>query len=109
LDLDKGGIRAMSYVPWLERYLLVAQQAKKKDTSNRPFRLWQWDGPSGAAPRPLQIPNIDLRNTEGITPVRLGERDYLLLVSDDGNRTRNRPGHYLIVPREVLELALQAE
>lgn len=109
LDLDKGGIRAISYVPWLERYLLVTQQAKKKDTSNRPFRLWLWQGPGGAAPHSLQIPNTDLRNTEGVTPARLGGRDYLLLVSDDGNRTRNRPGHYLLVPREELDLVLQAE
>lgn len=109
LGLGKGGIRAISYVPWLERYLLVTQQAKKKATSNRPFRLWLWEGSGGAAPRPLQIPDIDLRNTEGITPVRLGGRDYLLLISDDGNRNRDRPGHYLIVPREVLDLALQAE
>ena len=109
LDLDKGGIRAISYVPWLEQYLIVTQQAKKKGTSDRPFRLWQWGGPGGTAPRPLQIPSIDLRNTEGVTPIRFDGRDYLLLVSDDGNRTRDRPGHYLIVPREVLEFALQAE
>jgi len=109
LDLGKGGIRAISYVPWLERYLLVTQQAKKKGTSKRSFRLWQWGGPGGAAPRPLEISDIDLRNTEGITPVRLGERDYLLLISDDGNRNRDRPGHYLLVPREALDLALQSE
>ena len=109
LDLGKGGIRAMSYVPWLERYLLVTQRAKKKGTSDRPFRLWLWGGPGGAAPRPLKIPDIDLRNTEGITPVRLGEREYLLLISDDGNRNRDRPGHYLLVPREALDLALQAK
>ncbi|MDJ0806993.1 MAG: DUF3616 domain-containing protein [Gammaproteobacteria bacterium] len=109
LDLDKGGIRAMSYVPWLGRYLLVTQKAKKKGTSDRPFRLWLWGGPGDAAPRPLKIPDLDLRSTEGITPVRLGGDDYLLLVSDDGNRRRNRAGHYLLVPREALNSALQAE
>jgi hypothetical protein len=109
LDLAKGGIRAMSYIPWLERYLLVTQQAKKKGTSDRPFRLWLWGGPGGAAPRPLKIPDIDLRSTEGITPVHLGGRDYLVLVSDDGNRNKDRPGHYSLVSREALDLALQAE
>ncbi|MBM9520330.1 DUF3616 domain-containing protein [Desulforhopalus vacuolatus] len=109
LNLDKGGIRAITYVPRLDIYLLVTQKARKKGTSDRPFQLWLWDGRDGAAVRPLQIPDISLRNTEGITPVRLGGRDYLLLVSDDGNRSRNIPGHYMLLPLSALGLPLQPE
>ena len=109
LNLDKGGVRAITYVPRLDSYLLVTQKARKKGTSDRPFRLWLWDGRDGAGVRPLQIPDISLRNTEGITPVRLGGRDYLLLVSDDGNRSRNIPGHYMLLPLAALGLPLQPE
>ena len=109
LDLDKGGIRAMTYVPRLDSYLLITQKARKKGTSDRPFRLWLWDGRDGAAVRPLELPDISLRNSEGITPVRLGGRDYLLLVSDDGNRSRNIPGHYMLLPLAALGLPLQPE
>lgn len=109
LNLDKGGVRAITYVPRLDSYLLVTQKARKKGTSDRSFRLWLWGGHDGAVARPLEIPGISLRNTEGITPVRLGGRDYLLLVSDDGNRSRNTPGHYMLLPLTSLGLPLQPE
>ena len=109
LDLDKGGIRAMTYVPMLDSYLLVTQRAKKKGPSGRPFRLWIWSGSGRDAAYPLEPPGINLRNTEGITPVRLGERHYLLLVSDDGNRNRDLPGHYLLLPLEALGLPLKRQ
>ena len=103
LDLDKGGIRALSYVPGLDSYLLVTQHAKRKGTSDRPFRLWIWRGRDDDPPRPLEIPGINLRKTEGITPVRHGGRDFLMLVSDDGDRARERPGHFLLLPLDALE------
>ena len=107
LDLDKGGIRAISYVPRLDSYLLVTQRAKKRGTSSKPFRLWIWSGRAGEPARPLEIPGISLRNTEGITPVRHAGRDYLLLVSDDGNRAKELPGHYLLLPMDALGLPLR--
>lgn len=106
LDLDKGGIRAISYVPRLENYLLVTQRAKKRATSGKSFRLWSWSGQGNDPARPLQIPGLNLRNTEGITPVHHGGRDYLLLVSDDGNRAKELPGHYLLLPLDALGLPL---
>ncbi len=107
LDLDKGGIRAISYVPSLDSYLLVTQRAKKRDTSGKAFRLWIWTGRDDDPARPLQIPGLSLRNTEGITPVRHAGRDYLLLVSDDGNRAKELPGHYLLLPLDALGLPLK--
>ncbi len=107
LDLDKGGIRAISYVPKLESYLLVTQRAKKRGTSGKSFRLWTWSGHGFDPARPIQIPGLDLRNTEGITPVRHNGRDYLLLVSDDGNRAKESPGHYLLLPLATLGLPLK--
>ncbi len=109
LDLDKGGIRAISYVPRLDSFLLVTQRAKKRDTSGKAFRLWIWTGHDGDPARPLQIPGLSLRNTEGITPVRHGGRDYLLLVSDDGNRVKELPGHYLLLPLDALGLPLKPQ
>ena len=106
LDLDQGGIRAISYVAPLDSYLLVTQRSKKKGTSGRPFRLWSWSGQRGSPARPVQIPGIELRNTEGIAPIRHEQRDYLMLVSDDGDRAEKRPAHYLLVPLGALGLPL---
>ncbi len=109
LDLDKGGIRAISYVPRLDSYLLISQRAKKRDTSGKSFRLWSWTGHDGDPPSPLEIPGISLRRTEGITPVRHAGREYLLLVSDDGNRAKELPAHYLLLPMEALGLPLKPQ
>jgi len=109
LDLDEGGIRAITYVPRLDSYLLVTQRAKKKGPSGRAFRLWIWSGRDREAAYPLKTPGINLRSTEGIAPVRLGERDYLVLVSDDGNRSRDLPGHYSLLPLEALGLPLKPQ
>ncbi len=98
LDLDKGGIRAMTYHPGLKRYFLVTQKAKKTQSSKRAFRLWSWSGQAAQPAHEVRLPGLELRNTEGITPIRLGKQAYLLLVSDDGDRTRQRPAHYLLLP-----------
>ncbi len=104
LDLAKGGIRAISYVAELDSYLLVTQRAKKRDTSGKSFRLWTWSGRPGDPARPLRIPGDGLRNTEGIVPLRHDGRDQLLLVSDDGDRTRERPAAYRLIPLDDLDM-----
>ena len=35
------------------------------------------------------------------------DKDYLVLVSDDGNRDKELPGHYLLLPLEALGLPLR--
>jgi len=95
LDLDKGGIRALTYDPELEGYLIVSRREDKK---GKPFKLWFWSGDPAVAPERVSIAGVEnINRAEGITPfIQDGERR-LLIVFDDGNRLRRIGGHYRIV------------
>lgn len=108
LDLDKGGLRAMSFIPALNRYLLVAQKANRKTASNREFRLWEWGGPTDPTPKEIRLPGLSLRNAEGIAQIRHMDNIYVMMVSDDGDRRKGKAGHYLLVPVETIARALPA-
>jgi hypothetical protein len=100
LDLKGGGIRALSYDPYLGGYLIVSRRPGKA------FKLWFWDGVRGSKPRRIRVANIkDLRQAEGITPVRLHDNPQgILIVSDDGDEERGRPGHYVFVSYEQIAI-----
>lgn len=94
LDLDGGGIRGMSWVPRLKAYLLISGHAGGGD---RPFRLWSWSGDPAQSPRPFTVRGLTMmRHPEGIATVNIAGVERLLLVSDDGDQSARRSGHYLI-------------
>lgn len=98
LDLEGGGIRAMSYDQHLGGYLIISRKPGKK------FKLWLWSGDADNSPKRLHVPDLkNLRNTEGVTPVRLhGGQIGILLVSDDGNGKKGEPGHYVFLRYDQL-------
>lgn len=98
LDLDGGGIRALSYDPHLGGYLIVSRKPGKA------FKLWLWRGEADAKPQRIRSADIkDLRQAEGITPVRLNDEALgILIVSDDGDETKRKPGHYLFLSYEQI-------
>ena len=100
LDLAGGGIRGMSYDPHLGGFLIISRKPKKS------FKLWLWSGKADDSPRRLRIPGIkDLRRAEGVTPVTIDDKPAgILIVSDDGMGLRRKPGHYLFVRYEDLEM-----
>lgn len=100
LDLKGGGIRALSYDPYLAGYLIVSRKPGKA------FKLWLWDGEPGSAPQRIKAAGIkDLRQAEGITPVRLNDEPRgILIVSDDGNGAQGKPGHYLFLSYEQIAI-----
>jgi len=100
LDLKGGGIRALSYDPYLGGHLIIGRKPGKA------FKLWLWDGTAGSSPRRLRAADIkDLRQAEGITPVTLdNEPRGLLIVSDDGDGMRGKPGHYIFLSYEQIEI-----
>jgi len=100
LDLKGGGIRALSYDPYLGGYLIIGRKPGKA------FKLWLWDGTAGSSPRRLRAADIkDLRQAEGISPVTLdNEPRGILIVSDDGDGVREKPGHYVFLNYEQIEI-----
>lgn len=98
LDLAGGGIRAMSYDPHLDGFLIISRKP------NKSFKLWLWSGDADESPKRLRTPGIkNLRRSEGITPVVLDGRPAgILIVSDDGMGLKRKPGHYLFLRYEQL-------
>lgn len=98
LDLHGGGIRALNYDPHLGGFLIISRKPGKS------FKLWLWNGNVGTKPKRLKVPEIkDLRQAEGVTPVRLnGRPEGILIVSDDGIALKGKPGHYLFLRYEQL-------
>lgn len=98
LDLDGGGIRALSYDPHLGGFLIISRKVGKS------FKLWLWSGDADQAPKRIKIPGIkNLRQAEGVTPVRLDDRPAgILIVSDEGDGLRGKPGRYLFLDYEQL-------
>lgn len=95
LDLDKGGIRSLTYDPELEGYLIISRREDKK---GKPFKLWFWSGDPAVEPERVSIAGAEnINRAEGITSiVQDGERR-LLIVFDDGHRLRRIGGHYRII------------
>ena len=98
LDLAGGGIRAMSYDPYLGGFLIISRKPEKS------FKLWLWSGAVDKSPQRLKVPDIkNLRRAEGVTPVRLdGSPAGILIVSDDGAGVQGKPGHYLFLRYDQL-------
>lgn len=98
LDLNGGGIRALSYDPHLAGFLIVSRKPGKSS------RLWLWNGDAATQPKRIRIRDIkNLRQTEGVTPVKHnGHPEGILLVSDDGASPNSIPGHYLYLRYDQL-------
>jgi len=100
LDLQGGGIRAMSYDPKLKGYLLTNEIYSSEDKNNniKHSQISFWDGNPMHKPNPIQLPSvINMNNVEGITPVTLNGEPRILLTSDNGDAKRNRPANYLLL------------
>ena len=102
LDLDKGGIRGMTYDDKLDGYLILSRREDKK---KKLFRLWFWDGDRSHSPRHVQIQgDNDIKHAEGITPIRHNGRERLLIVFDDGSVSKDKLAHYLLLTYEQLQI-----
>lgn len=101
LDLKGGGIRALSYDPYLDGYLIISRKPGKS------FKLWVWDGAPDSSPRRIRAAGVkNLRQAEGVTPVTLNnDPQGILIVSDDGDGTRKKPGHYVFLRYDQLEIS----
>jgi len=100
LDIG-GGIRAISYDPVLETFLIV-NEVESSD-GKKVSRLWTWAGTQEDAPEPLSLPGIiNLDNVEAIDSVKMGGKARLIILSDDGSFKKQRPAKYMFLDYEQL-------
>lgn len=96
LDLKGGGIRALSYDPVLGAFLIVNEIEGYDD--NRYSQLWSWSGDPSQDAEPIALPDIiNLNNVESIDSITIDGEPRLLLMSDEGNKKKNRPARYMIL------------
>ena len=101
LDLQGGGIRALSHDPVLQSFLIVNEIEGYE--GNRYSQLWSWSGDAAAPPEPVALPDIiNLNNVESIDSIVIGGEPRLLLMSDEGNEKKNRPARYMMLEYDQL-------
>lgn len=101
LDLDRGGIRAMAYDQKLGGFLIISRREKK----GKRFKLWFWGGGKDQKPHRIRPgKKIDLSKAEGVTPVRYNGTDQIMLVFDNGRRSRGKNGQYMLLSHDQLGL-----
>ena len=98
LDLQGGGIRAMSYDPRLKGYLLTNEIYTNNSNNIKHSQISFWDGNPEHKPNPITLPSvINMNNVEGISPVTIDGDPKVLLISDNGDLKSNRPANYLLL------------
>ena len=101
MDLQNGGIRALSYDPVLATFLIV-NEIETHDGA-RISQLWSWSGQENAQPEPMALPDIiNLNNVESIDSIEVHGQPRLLIMSDEGNADKNEPAKYMMLDYEQL-------
>lgn len=96
LALKGGGIRALSFDPVMDAFLIVNEIEGYE--GNRYSQLWSWSGEAQTAPEPIALPDIiNLNNVESIDSIMINGEPRLLLMSDEGNEKKNRPARYMML------------
>jgi hypothetical protein len=103
LDLGGGGVRGMSWVPQLDGYLLLAGPAGRG--ADELWGLWLWDGTAAPARRVTIPGGPPLVRAEGITPWSDGKERGVLIVYDDGDKSRQEGAHHLLLRYDQLDIA----
>lgn len=103
LDLDGYGVRGMAWVDSLAGYLLIAGPMAREPV---PFRLWFWSGQASTPPRRVEVQGLaGFAHAEGVCPAILDGREFILIVSDDGDRKAKRSAGYLLLEPNQLHIA----
>lgn len=103
LDLGGDGIRALSYFPALDAYLLIGGPVSRQRAE---FDLWLWSGERGAPARRVTVPGLrGLERAEGVCPAVIHGAQRVIIVSDDGDRKAGRFASYLLLDPVKLQIA----
>lgn len=103
LNLGGHGLRALSWIPELNGYLLISGPVAKEQVQ---FRLWFWSGLPENLPRPVLVEGLaGFEHAEGITPAVIDGQQKIVIVSDDGNREEGRSARFLILDPGQIRIA----
>lgn len=103
LDLGGHGLRALSWIPALNGYLLVSGPVAKERTQ---FRLWYWGGRPDDTPREASVEGLaGFEHAEGVTPAMIAGTPKILIVSDDGSRAEGRAAQFLVLEPKQIRIA----
>ena len=96
IDLQGGGIRALSFDPVIGAFLIV-NEIRGADGKLQ-SQLWAWSGDPAEAPTQVDLPDIiNLNNVESIDSISINGESRLMLMSDDGNKKKDRPAKYMML------------
>ena len=102
LELQGGGIRALSYDPVLDTYMIVNEIKGYED--NTYSQLWTWNGDAKTAPEPVALPGIiNLNNVESIDSITINGESRLMIMSDEGSEKKQRPAKYMMLDYNQLK------
>ncbi|MDP2832689.1 MAG: DUF3616 domain-containing protein [Pseudomonadota bacterium] len=103
LDLGGHGIRGMAYFAALGGYLLISGPAAREQAQ---FQLWFWAGKPGERAQRMIVPGLSgFEHAEGISPALVDGQEYIILVSDDGDRKAGRFARYVLLDLTALRPA----
>jgi len=103
LDLGGQGIRGMAYFAARGGYLLISGPAAREQVQ---FQLWFWAGKPGDRAQRLIVPGLSgFEHAEGISPALVDGQEYIILVSDDGDRKAGRFARYVLLDPAALRPA----
>jgi len=100
LDLGGHGIRGLAYFASLGGYLLISGPVAPEQVQ---FQLWFWTGKPGDRAQRMTVPGLaGFEHAEGISPAMIDGQEYIILVSDDGDRKAGRFARYVILDHSAL-------
>jgi hypothetical protein len=100
LDLGGHGIRGLAYIASLAGYLLISGPVAKEQVQ---FQLWFWAGKPGDSAQRLTVPGLaGFEHAEGISAAMIDGQEYIILVSDDGDRKAGRFARYVLLDHGAL-------
>ncbi|MEO5659502.1 MAG: DUF3616 domain-containing protein [Polaromonas sp.] len=102
LDLGGNGIRAMSYISFLDGYLISGGPAARAQVQ---FQAWFWSGAPDEPARRVSVAGLPgFEHTEGISPAVIDGRQRIIFVSDDGSRAEGRFARFLLLDPGQLQI-----
>ncbi|OSI11033.1 DUF3616 domain-containing protein [Neisseria canis] len=96
LDIKGGGIRSLNYDPVLKSFIMTNEV--KDDNGTKYSQLWTWSGAPKDPAKAVPLPNLrHMTNVEAIDSIKVNGQPRLILMSDEGDATKQLTAKYMLV------------